>query len=126
MICLTSNYLKGNRMILPIISVLTSVVPSIAKWIGGDKAEDAAGKIADIAKTLTGTSDAKEAVDMVLKDPSLQLEFMKQVENNRVEMDRIYLADRQDARKNHKHSKMPAILSMILTVGLLLLSLIHI
>lgn len=104
--------------LVPIISGLISVVPSIAKWIGGDKAEEAATNIADIATTLTGIGDNKKAVEAILKDPNLQLKLMTTIEENRVKFDGMYLADRQDARKNHKHSKFPAILCSYLTVGL--------
>jgi hypothetical protein len=92
--------------LIPIISGLTSVVPAIAKWIGGDKAEDAASKISDIARTVAGIDDPKEAVDQVLKDPAMQLEFMKMVETNRFEFDRMYLADKQNARVMYgKHNE---------------------
>ena len=104
--------------IIPIISGLVSVAPTIAKWIGGDKAEDAANKIANIASNITGISSTKDAVEKILSDPASQLEFIKHIENSRVEMDKIYLSDRKDARLNHRHSVFPAILCSVLTIGL--------
>lgn len=105
--------------LIPIISALTTVVPSIAKWIGGDKAEDAAQSIASIAMKVTGLSDPTEAKDMILKDPEAKLKFMTTIEDNRTSLDKAYLLDRQNARKHHKHSVMPAVLSGVLTLGLL-------
>ncbi|AUR96552.1 TMhelix containing protein [Vibrio phage 1.226.O._10N.261.48.E5] len=101
--------------LIPIVSALTSVVPTIAKWIGGDKAEDAANHVADIARAVTGNNDTEAAVDMILKDESLKLQFMMQVENNRQALDEAYLEDRQHAREQHKHSVMPSVIVVALT-----------
>jgi len=105
--------------LIPIISGLVSVVPQIAQWIGGDKAEEAATNVANIASAVTGIADPQEAVNQVIKDPKAKLAFMSKVEDNRVAMDQNYLKDRQDARKNHKTSIFPALLSSVLTVGLI-------
>lgn len=106
--------------LIPIVSALTSIAPSIARWIGGDKAEEAAQAVTDIARKVTGVNDAQDAVNKVMSDPSMQLEFMKLLEQNKVALDEMYLKDRQHARELHKHSIMPAILSGVLTGGLLL------
>ncbi|AUR97460.1 TMhelix containing protein [Vibrio phage 1.239.O._10N.261.52.F6] len=102
--------------LIPIISALTSVVPTIAKWIGGDKAEDAANHVADIARAVTGNNDTESAVNMILKDESLKLQFMMQIENNRQALDEAYLEDRQHAREQHKHSVMPSVIVVALTL----------
>ncbi|AUR92725.1 TMhelix containing protein [Vibrio phage 1.176.O._10N.261.55.F5] len=102
--------------LIPIISALTSVVPTIAKWIGGDKAEDAANHVADIARAVTGNNDTEAAVNMILKDESLKLQFMIQIENNRQALDEAYLEDRQHAREQHKHSVMPSVIVVALTL----------
>lgn len=107
--------------LIPIVTALTTIVPSIAKWIGGDKAEDAAVQISDMAKAVTGISNPQLAIDKVLQDPTAQLKFMTEVENNRFKMDEIYLADRQNARLHNKHSIFPAILCSALTLILTLL-----
>lgn len=85
--------------LIPIISGLVSLAPSIGKWLGGSEGEDAAQVVADMARKVTGLNDAQSAVDEVLSDPIAQLEFMKLVEKNRTRLDELYLADRQDARK---------------------------
>ncbi len=102
--------------LIPIISALTSVVPSIAGWIGGDKAEDAANHVADIARKVTGQNDPEKAVDTILKDEKLKLQFMMQIENNRQALDEAYLKDRQHARESHKHSIMPSVIVVALTL----------
>lgn len=104
--------------LIPIVSALTSIVPSIAGWIGGDKAEDAANHVADIARKVTGQNDPEKAVDSILKDESLKLQFMIQIENNRQALDKAYLKDRQHARESHKHSVMPAVICCFLSVCL--------
>lgn len=103
--------------LLPIVSALTSVVPSIANWIGGDKAEDAASKISEIAKTVTGLSNPNDAKDMILNDPEAKLKFMSAVEDNRFELDRIYLADRSNAREMYgEHNKQADLIANKITI----------
>ena len=85
--------------LIPIISGLASLAPTIGKWLGGADGEDAAQAVADMARKVTGLNDAQSAVDEVLSDPIAQLEFMKLVEKNRTRLDELYLADRQDARE---------------------------
>lgn len=105
--------------LIPIISALTTIAPSIAQWIGGNKAEDAAQAITDIARKVTGINDAQGAVNQVITDPEKQLEFMKAMDANRIAMDKLYLADIQDARNQHKHSIMPALICCVLTVAMI-------
>lgn len=102
--------------LIPIVSALTSIVPSIAGWIGGDKAEDAANHVADIARKVTGQNDPSKAVDAILADESLKFQFMVQIENNRRALDEAYLKDRQHARESHKHSVMPSVIVVALTL----------
>lgn len=94
--------------LIPIISGLASLAPSIGKWIGGSDGENAAQAVADIARKVTGQNDPQSAVDAVLKDPAAQLEFMKLLENNRTRLDELYLADRQDARKMYAEQNQQA------------------
>ncbi|MDC0644035.1 hypothetical protein OAP32_00495 [Crocinitomicaceae bacterium] len=88
--------------LVPIVSALASFAPSIAGWFGGDKAEEAASRVANIALKVTGLEDPKKATDLILTDPSMQLEFMKLVELQRNELDKLYLADRQNARQMYR------------------------
>lgn len=92
--------------IIPIITALTTLAPSIAKWIGGDKAEQAAQEVADIARSVTGQNDVEKAVRQIQSDPKAQLEFMKLLEQNKTKLDELYLADTQNAREMYgKHNE---------------------
>lgn len=84
--------------LIPIITGLASLAPTIGKWLGGSDGENAAQAVADMARSVTGINDAQGAVNEILSDPIAQLEFMKLVEKNRTRLDELYLADRKDAR----------------------------
>ncbi|MGI1988704.1 hypothetical protein [Shewanella glacialipiscicola] len=84
--------------IIAIVSGLISVAPTIAKWLGGSKAEDAAQKVADIATKITGLSDPKAATEKILIDPVFENEFRKQISAQEHDLNRLYLLDVQDAR----------------------------
>jgi hypothetical protein len=63
---------------ISIISGLISIAPSIAKWIGGDKAEETATKIVGIAQAVTGKAgDPQGAVDAIKADPALAMQFQQ-------------------------------------------------
>lgn len=102
--------------IIPIVSALTSLAPQIANWIGGDKAEDAATKVADIAKAVTGIDNPKASVSKIIDDPKLQVEFLKLIEVNKANLDKEFLLDRQHARELNADSYMPATIVVLLTV----------
>ena len=52
-------------MTFPVIGAalgLVSFAPIIARWLGGDQAQEAAAKVVDIAQRVTGTLDPMEAI----------------------------------------------------------------
>ena len=102
--------------LIPIVSALTSLAPTVGRLIAGDKGEDAANAVSNIVRDVAGVNDPQDAVNAVLADPNLQLEFMKKLDSNKVALDKAYLADVQDARKNNQHSVMPALIAVSLTV----------
>lgn len=78
---------------------LAQFVPQIIKWVtGSEKAAEAAGKVVEIAETVTGRSGI-ESVDALRADPSLVLQFRTAVLQVEADLDRAFLADRADARK---------------------------
>lgn len=78
---------------------LAQFAPSIIKWItGSDKAANAAGKVIDIAKQVTGKDSGDEALAAIKADPNLAMQYRQAVMANETELDKLYLADRQDAR----------------------------
>lgn len=101
-----------------IISGLSAIAPIVGKMIAGDKGEEAAEHVAGIARAVTGQSDAAKAVEAINSDPAYRAEFLTQMNQHEEAMTSMYLSDRQDARKNHKHSMFPAVLCSFLTVGL--------
>lgn len=79
---------------------LAQFAPAIIKWItGSDKAEDAAAKVVDIAKIVTGKDSPEDALNTMALDPAAQMQFRLAVMQNESEMDRLYLADTQNARE---------------------------
>lgn len=58
---------------------LASIAPKIVGWIAGDKAEDTANKVLDVAKSVTGLADPAGAVGAIKADPTIALEFQKQL-----------------------------------------------
>jgi len=82
---------------------LAEMVPVIAKWFrgkatGSETARMLAGKIVDMARNVTGSSDTLSAIRILEKDPKLLLQFQQMVTNMDYELQRAYLDDRQDAR----------------------------
>lgn len=78
---------------------LAQYAPSIIKWLSGsDKAEEAAQKVIDVARVVTGKQDASEAVEAIRADPAVLMQFRQAMAGIEADMDRAYLADRQNAR----------------------------
>lgn len=78
---------------------LAQFAPAIVKWVtGSDKAAEAAGKVVDIAKVVTGQPTGDAALQAMQADPSLVLQFRQAVMANEADLDKAYLADRVDAR----------------------------
>lgn len=78
---------------------LAQYAPSIIKWLSGsEKAEEAAQKVIDVARVVTGKDDASEAVEAIRADPAVLMQFRQAMASIEADMDRAYLADRQNAR----------------------------
>lgn len=78
---------------------LASFVPSVLKLItGSDKAEAAAAAVVEVAKQVTGQADGDAALQALHADPVLVLQFQRDMAAQQVELERIYLGDRADAR----------------------------
>lgn len=60
-----------------IIAGLATVVPSIVRWIGGDKAGDVADKAATLAQSITGESDPAAALEKLKVSSEYQLQFQR-------------------------------------------------
>jgi hypothetical protein len=78
---------------------LAQFAPEVVRWLSGsDKAAEAAGKIVEIAETVTGRK-GQDAVESIKTDPGMLLQFKHAVMLNEADLDKAFLADRSDARK---------------------------
>jgi hypothetical protein len=78
---------------------LAQFAPSLIKFFtGSDKAADVAGKVIDIAKTVTGAPSGDAALEMLKADPAKVLEFQQAAMANDADLTRAFLADVQNAR----------------------------
>ena len=85
--------------LIPIAMQLAQFAPGIIKLLtGSDKAEEVAGKVIDVAKVITGANDPVEAVAAIQANPEKAMEFQLAMGAQKMEFERIYLLDTQDAR----------------------------
>lgn len=85
--------------LIPIAMQLAQFAPGIIKLLtGSDKAEEVAGKVVDVAKVITGTSDPVAAVAAIQANPEKAMEFQLAMGAQQIEFEKIYLTDTQDAR----------------------------
>lgn len=79
---------------------LAQFAPAVIRWVtGSQQAEAAATAVVDIAKQVTGTATGPDALAALQADPALQLQYRQAVMAQEADLDKAYLADRQDARK---------------------------
>jgi hypothetical protein len=84
---------------LTIAMGLAQFAPQVIRWVtGSDRAAEAAGKVVEIAQAVTGKPDGQEALQAIQADPALALQFREKVMANEADLDKAYLADRQNAR----------------------------
>lgn len=82
------------------IAIATEFGPSLVRWLtGSDKAEEVAEKIATVAQEVTGTGSPDAALTKLRADPQLVAQFQIRCKEIEADLDKAYLADRQDARK---------------------------
>lgn len=73
--------------------------PSIIKhFTNSETAGVVAGKVIDIAKTVTGREDPEQAMEVLREDPALAAQFKLAVLEAETDLEKAYLKDRQDAR----------------------------
>lgn len=88
-------------MAFPIIAAalgLAGFAPIIARWLGGDQAQDVATKVVDIAQKITGTLDPIEAIQRLQENTDMVGEFQKAIIQVEAEIELAAMKDRQDAR----------------------------
>ena len=105
-------------------SDLGKTIAGFAPLLGGVVGGPAGAGIGSIIASAFGVEDEPSAIaKAIASDPGAAIK-LKEIElNNKVDLERIALdvvktelADKQNARLNHKHSNMPAILSGVLSL----------
>lgn len=104
-------------------SELGEKVASFAPLLGGVVGGPAGGAIGSVIASVFGVDNKPDLIlNAINRDPDAALK-LKEIElDNKVELQKIAIelakaeiADKQDSRKQHKHSKVPAILSGVLS-----------
>lgn len=88
-------------MAFPVIAAalgLAGFAPIIARWLGGDQAQDVATKVVDIAQKITGTLDPIEAIQRLQQSTDMVSDFQKAIIQVEAEIELAVMKDRQDAR----------------------------
>jgi hypothetical protein len=88
-------------MAFPLITAalgLASFAPVIARWLGGDSAQETAAKVVDIAQKVTGTVNPIEAIQQLQNNTDMVSEFQRGVIQLEAEIELALMKDRQDAR----------------------------
>lgn len=88
-------------MAFPIAAILglAQYAPSIFRFLGaGEKTAKVADTVAGIAQAVTGTASPDAALAAIEKNPELALKFRQAVLEADTDLEKAYLADRQDAR----------------------------
>lgn len=84
--------------LLPVLALAAEFAPSVVRWIGGDKAGDVADRVASTAQAITGTASPDAAAAALRADPALAMQFRTRMAELDAELERAYLADRENAR----------------------------
>lgn len=118
--------------LIPIAMQLAQFAPGIIKLLtGSDKAEEVAGKVLDVARTVTGINDAKTVVHTIQTDPLKMMEFQLAMGTQQADFECMYLADTQSARardvelakagiKNHRANVLAGAALLLVIVCLLI------
>jgi len=88
-----NNKKKGNIMPIPLIPLAMSLAqfaPKLVGWLAGDKAENTAETVIDIAKSVTGYQDPQQAADAIIQNPELRIKFQEQATQLELGLEREY------------------------------------
>lgn len=88
-------------MAFPVIGAalgLVTFAPIIARWLGGDPAQEIAAKVVDIAQRVTGALDPLEAIQRLQKNTDMVSDFQKAIIQVEAEIELALMKDRQNAR----------------------------
>ena len=77
---------------------LAQFAPVIAKWLGGNQAEQMAEEVVEVARRVTGHEDPSQMVQLLRENSLLVAEFQKAMMEIEVRLELAFLEDRQSAR----------------------------
>lgn len=81
------------------LSLAAKYAPDIIRhFSNNDTAADVAGKVIDIAQTVTGTKTPEEADEAMAANPDLTIQFKSALVANDADLIKAHLADTQNAR----------------------------
>ena len=103
---------------------IAKTVAGFAPLLGGALGGPAGSKLGGMVASVLGVDNTPDAIESAIKnDPEAVIKLRQLESDESVNLRRIAfreteaaLKDRQDARQNHKDSRMPAILTVMLTV----------
>lgn len=81
-----------------------SVVPEVMRAFGSNQSADAAEKLVGVAQALTGEQSAEAAVNRIIADPALQLQYQQALIAERLEFARMEYADKQHAHEQQQQT----------------------
>jgi hypothetical protein len=89
-------------MAFPLIAAalgLAEFAPLIARWLGGENAENVAHHVVETAKKVTGSEDPVTAAKALSENSLLIAEFQKEIIKIEAELELQFLQDRKNARE---------------------------
>lgn len=82
------------------LEIARVAAPGMIKWLSGsDKAAEVAEQVVAVAQEVTGAADPPAALAKLKADPNLVIQLQGRYVELDVELEKAYLADRQDARR---------------------------
>lgn len=81
------------------LALASQFAPALMKRLTNSETAGAVtSQVIDIARTVTGKADPNDMLDAIKADPTAAMEFQKQAMALDAELEKAYLADRQNAR----------------------------
>ena len=85
--------------LIPIAAALASqFIPDLVGKVLGDETGKVAKRVIDIGLDAAGVENPEQIAERLHADPNLELAFRRQIESNRLELERLVQQDREDAR----------------------------
>lgn len=95
---------------------LAQFAPGIVRLLSGSsKAGEVAQKVVDVAEAVTGHT-GPAAIEALKADPALVIQFRQAMAEIDADLEKAYLADRQQARVAHRDHWMPWVLTLTLAI----------